>query len=142
MHKTSIALALGLSIAGVAAAHDGNYIESFGDHGREQVGFSPSLLLASGFVSFVDLAIQADNKIVVSASVANTGSTDMGALRLNPNGTLDTNFGAQGQTIVAFDGGGTDEDVASSVLVQPNGRIVLCGQASGDPALGDRKSVV
>jgi uncharacterized delta-60 repeat protein len=136
MHKTSIALALGLSIAGVAAAHDGNYIESFGDHGREQVGFSPSLLLASGFVSFVDLAIQADNKIVVSASVANTGSTDMGALRLNPNGTLDTNFGTQGQTIVAFDGGGTDEDVASSVLVQPNGRIVLCGQASGDPALG------
>jgi len=53
-------------------------------------------------------------------------------LRLNSNGTLDTNFGTQGQTIVAFDGGGNNTDVASSVLLQPNGRIVVCGQASGD----------
>src|SRR5262249_47295896 len=39
-----------------------------------------------------------------------------------------------GQTIVAFDGGGSNIDVASSVLLQPNGRIVVCGQASGDPS--------
>jgi uncharacterized delta-60 repeat protein len=79
--------------------------------------------------------VQGDGKIVVAATVANTGSDDIGVMRLNSNGTLDTNFGTQGQTIVAFDGGGNNFDVDSSVLLQPNGRIVVCGQASGDGAM-------
>ena len=132
MCKTRLALAaLGL-IAGAAQAHDGGFVDTFGVDGREQLGFAPSLGISVGFVDFVDLAVQADGKIVVSATAANAGSDDIGVMRLNSNGTLDTNFGTQGQTIVAFDGGGSNVDVASSVLLQPNGRIVVCGQASGD----------
>jgi uncharacterized delta-60 repeat protein len=134
MRKTRLALAaLGL-FAGAVAAHDGGFVGTFGVDGREQIGFAPSLGIALGFANFVDVAVQPDNKIVVSATVANTGSDDIGVLRLNPNGTLDTNFGTQGQTIVAFDAGGNNDDVASSVLLQPNGRIVVCGQSSGDAA--------
>jgi uncharacterized delta-60 repeat protein len=133
MDKTRLALATLGFFAGAAQAHDGGFIDTFGVEGREQIGFAPSLGLSVGFVDFVDLAVQPDGKIIVSATVANTGSDDIGVLRLNPNGTLDTNFGTQGQTIVGFDGGGTNIDVASSVLLQPNGRIVVCGQASGDP---------
>ena len=132
MCKTRLALAaLGL-FAGAAQAHDGGFVDTFGVSGREQIGFAPSLGISVGFVNFVDLAVQGDGKIVVAATAANTGSDDIGVLRLNSNGTLDTNFGTQGQTIVAFDGGGNNTDVASSVLLQPNGRIVVCGQASGD----------
>jgi uncharacterized delta-60 repeat protein len=134
MDKTRLALAALGFAACAAQAHDGGFVDTFGVEGREQIGFAPSLGLAPGFVSFVDLAIQPDARIIVSASVANTGSDDIGVLRLNPNGTLDTNFGTQGQTIVGFDGGGTNADAASSVLLQPNGRVVVCGQASGDPA--------
>ena len=132
MCKTRLALAaLGL-FAGAAQAHDGGFVDTFGVSGREQIGFAQSLGISVGFVNFVDLAVQSDGKIVVAATAANTGSDDIGVLRLNSNGTLDTNFGTQGQTIVAFDGGGNNTDVASSVLLQPNGRIVVCGQASGD----------
>ncbi|MEO5558984.1 MAG: hypothetical protein ABIO49_04370 [Dokdonella sp.] len=124
-----------------ADARDGDYFNAFGTKGREQLAFSPSLNIASGFVDFVDVVVQGDGKIVVSATVNNTAasspSTDFGVLRLNANGTLDTNFGTQGQTIVPFDLGGTNNDVASSVLLQPNGRIVVCGDAGGDPMFGD-----
>ena len=137
MKRISTALALlGLTSAGALQAHDGGFVDTFGVQGREQIGFSPSLFLSLGFVSFVDVAVQGDGKLVVSATVANTSSSDIGVLRLNPNGTLDTNFGTQGQTIVGFDGGGSNNDTASSVMLQPNGRIVVCGQASGDPNAG------
>lgn len=132
--------ALAASSACVAQARDGDYVKSFGDQGREQIAFSPSLDLAIGFANFIDLAIQPDGKLVVSGTVDNTSapspSTDFGVLRLNSNGTLDTNFGIQGQTIVAFDRGGTNDDVASSVVLQPNGRILLCGESGGDPSGG------
>jgi len=134
MGKTRLALAALGFVVGAAQAHDGGFVGTFGVDGREQIGFAPGLGTAVGFVGFVDLAVQSDGKIIVSAPVANTGSDDFGVLRLNSNGTLDTNFGTQGQTIVAFDGGGTNGDSSSSVLLQPNGRIVVCGQASGDPA--------
>ncbi|HEX5122717.1 MAG TPA: delta-60 repeat domain-containing protein [Rhodanobacteraceae bacterium] len=123
--------------AGAAAAHDGGFVNTFGTQGREQIGFAPGLGVSVGFVDFVDLAVQGDGKIIVSATVANGASDDIGVLRLNSNGTLDTNFGTQGQTIVPFDGGGTNTDVATSVLLQPNGRIVVCGQASGDNTSGN-----
>ncbi|HJT96951.1 MAG TPA: delta-60 repeat domain-containing protein, partial [Rhodanobacteraceae bacterium] len=136
MRKSALALAALGFVACAVDAHDGDFVDTFGVDGREQIGFAPSLGLSSGFVNFVDLAVQPDGKIVVSATVANTDSDDIGVLRLNPNGTLDTNFGTQGQTIVAFDGGDMNTDVASSVLLQPNGRIVVCGEASGDPSAG------
>jgi uncharacterized delta-60 repeat protein len=132
MEKTRVALAaLGL-VVGAASAHDGGFIDTFGVQGREQIGFAP-FGVALGFVNFVDLAVQPDGKIIVSATVDNETSDDIGVIRLNPNGTLDTNFGVQGQRITGFDGGGPNDDVASSVLLQPNGRIVVCGEASGDP---------
>lgn len=133
MDKTRFALAALALVAGVAGAHDGGFIDSFGVEGREQIGFAPAFGVSVNFVNFVDLAVQPDGKIIVSATVANETSDDFGILRLNPNGTLDTNFGIQGQRVTGFDGGGPNDDVASSVLLQPNGRIVVCGAASGDP---------
>lgn len=134
MERTRLALAaLTFVVAGAAGAHDGGFIDTFGVEGREQIGFAPAFGISVNFVNFVDLAVQPDGKIVVSATVANETSDDFGVLRLNPNGTLDTAFGIQGQRITGFDGGGPNDDAASSVLLQPNGRIVVCGAASGDP---------
>jgi uncharacterized delta-60 repeat protein len=128
---------LSLAMSG-AHARDGAYFTSFGDQGRERLGFSPDLDVSSGFVNFVGLAVQPDGRILVSATVANGASDDFGLLRLLPNGTLDTTFGDQGQVLIPFDLGGLDLDVASHVLLQPNGRIVQCGAAEGDPAAGGK----
>ena len=141
MQIRQIALAaVAVAAASVAQARDGDFYKSFGNGGREQIAFSPSLYLQTGFVDFVDIAIQSDGKLVVGATVDNTAaptpSDDMGLLRLNPNGTVDTNFGTQGQTFVDFALGGANDDVFSSVLVQPNGRIVSSGAAGGSPTAG------
>lgn len=132
---------LSFAICGIAAAHDGGYVDSFGVQGREQIGFAPNLGVGLGRggvtdADFVDIAIQPDGKFVIAATVDDGGANKFGVLRLNLNGTLDTNFGTQGQTIATFGNTGTDGDVASSVVLQPDGRIVVCGQASGDSSHG------
>lgn len=80
-----------------------------------------------------DLAIQPDGKIVL-AGVARTQlappNADFAVVRLLPDGTLDPTFGTGGKKTVVFDLGGNLEDVASSVVVQPDGKIVVAGSAS------------
>src|SRR5262249_7428560 len=49
--------------------------------------------------------------------------------RYNPNGTLDTSFGAGGVATTNPTGGTSDR--AYSVLLQPDGRIVLVGGSAG-----------
>src|SRR5690349_9322378 len=125
-----------LALATTVQAKDGELFAAFGNEGREHYGFAPDLDVVTSFAGFVDVLAQPDGRLLVSATVDNTASDDFGVLRLHPNGTLDTNFGDQGQAIIAFDLGGDLDDVPTTVLRQPNGRIVLCGAAAGDPALG------
>ena len=79
------------------------------------------------------VVIQPDGKIVV---VGRT-SADQNAVvyRLNPNGTPDTSFGANGQ--VAITEGG--REVLQAVALQPDGKILAAGAttngATGDDAL-------
>ena len=68
-----------------------------------------------------DVAIQADGKIVVA------GRTDAGfaLARYNPNGTPDTSFSGDGKQTTAF--GNAQDDVATGVAIQADGRIVAGG---------------
>ena len=125
-----------LALAATVQARDGEFSTTFGNEGREHYGFAPDLDVVTSFAGFVDVLAQPDGRLLVSATVGNTASDDFGVLRLHPNGTLDTNFGDQGQAIIPFDLGGDLDDVPTTILRQPNGRIVLCGAAAGDPALG------
>ena len=54
------------------------------------------------------VAIQADGKIVVSGGNFNGNDLDVVVLRYNPNGTLDSGFGANG--VVTYDGGKGDDN--------------------------------
>ena len=79
-----------------------------------------------------DAAIQPDGKMILTGWVA-TGQemqgmfsdNDIFVLRLNPDGSLDTSFGARGFTILGF-GSGHSED-ANSIVVQQDGKIVVAG---------------
>lgn len=138
MNVRKLACVVSLTLcASVSEARDGDYLNWFGTLGREQIGFDPSLNNVISFVGFNSLAIQPDGKLIVSATpnvaASPPSDADMGVLRLNPNGTRDTNFGTQGQAIVPFNLGGNNADVVSSMRLQPNGRIVLCGTVAGDP---------
>jgi uncharacterized delta-60 repeat protein len=70
------------------------------------------------------LAIQSDGKIVVVGSV-NVGTNRKFALvRLDLNGALDPSFGTGGIVTTSL---GISQDVANSVVIQPDGKILVGG---------------
>jgi uncharacterized delta-60 repeat protein/uncharacterized repeat protein (TIGR01451 family) len=77
-----------------------------------------------------DMALQPDGRIVVAGY---TGSTrfDFAVARYNTDGSRDTTFGTGGHVITDFG----DYDVANSVAVQSDGRIVAAGYTGSGFAL-------
>jgi uncharacterized delta-60 repeat protein len=78
------------------------------------------------------VALQADGKIIVGGYSFNGVNEDFALIRYNTNGSLDTNFDLDGKVTAAFGG---IEDVAYSVAVQADGKIILVGKNSGDFAI-------
>ena len=97
-----------------------------------------------------DVAVQADGKIVVGG-LTNTaaGLTQFGLVRYNTNGTLDTigdgdgaEFGTAGfvrTNVLGLAGSGTDTDAIESIIVQPDGKIIVAGHT--DSATGSDAAV-
>ncbi|MBA5874907.1 MAG: DUF4347 domain-containing protein, partial [Nitrospira sp. CR1.2] len=71
------------------------------------------------------LTIQSDGKILVTGTAGINGG-DVGLVRLNTDGSLDTTFGG-GDGIVTTDYSGASDDRGYSVAVQNDGRIVVSG---------------
>jgi len=70
------------------------------------------------------LAIQPDGKIVAAGKIDNGSDDDIAVVRYTISGTLDTTFGSGGIVTTSI---GVDDEYASSVAVQPDGKIVLVG---------------
>jgi uncharacterized delta-60 repeat protein len=77
------------------------------------------------------VAIQSDGKIVAagSHSVGNNNN-DFALVRYDTNGNLDTSFGSDGKVTTAISSG-VGDDYVYSVVIQPDGKIVVAGQATG-----------
>ena len=71
------------------------------------------------------VAIQSDGKIVAAGYTFNT-TLDFAVVRYNANGTLDTSFDTDGIAIAPI---GVGNDVASAIVIQTDGKIVLAGRA-------------
>lgn len=101
---------------------DGALDESFGYSGKTNAG----ILVATC------LAIQADNKILVAGQVPvyniadSSLAYDFGVVRFNANGHLDSTFGTNGIVITGFFG---YADSATSIAIQPDGKIIVAGKA-------------
>lgn len=67
-------------------------------------------------------ALQSDGKPVVAGNSA----AGLQVVRYNADGTLDTSFGGDGQVTTSFTGGVN----ARSVMIQPDGKIVVAGYLS------------
>ena len=87
---------------------------SFGQAGRAVVDFGGASEEGE------DVALQADGKIVV----VGTSRDNLVLARLSPNGSLDDSFAGDGKSAVDFGG---DFDAGSSVVVQPDGKLVVSG---------------
>jgi len=78
------------------------------------------------------VAVQTDDKIVVSARVVNGPTTYLAVLRFNSNGTLDTSFDGDGYVLVNCNSCAS----AGNVSIQADGRIVAVG-TSGNGSAAD-----
>lgn len=67
------------------------------------------------------VAIQGDGRIIVAG-----GNSDFGLARYNVDGSLDTSFGSFGRVITDF---GSMDDLAFSVTVQSDGKIIAVGRS-------------
>ncbi|TWT89274.1 PKD domain-containing protein [Neorhodopirellula pilleata] len=80
-----------------------------------------------------DVVLQPDGKILLIGSswALNNGGGDFAIVRLNPNGSLDTDFdgdsgSANGKVYVGF---GTSHDLALSAALTESGQIIIAGTA-------------
>src|SRR6266705_3001538 len=116
----------------MAQAADGDLDPTFGISGQVMTDFNRSTDIANA------VALQPDGKlVVVGQTYTNNDFTgeDFAIARYNSNGTLDTTFGVNGKVTTDFPGLAA---VASSVLVQPDGKILVAGGAFPDfTFLGD-----
>src|SRR6266540_2032037 len=99
---------------------DGTLDASFGVGGRVTTDFGRSSDAA------LSLALQPNGKIVAAGTTLISGGFDFALARYNGDGTLDASFGTLGTVTTDFAGAG---DVAFSVALQPNGKIVAAGRA-------------
>ena len=96
---------------------DGSLDNNFGTNGivATQVGASYDYAYS--------MAIQNDGKIILAGSGFQTND-DYALVRYNSDGTIDNSFGINGKVFTQV---GTSTDVAKSVLLQDDGKIIAAG---------------
>lgn len=105
---------------------DGKFVEDFAEFGTLD--------------SAAAVAVQENGSIVVAGDTSpfesGDGGFDFAVLRLNPNGSIDSSFGSNGKVLIDFGGlvsdGYTHDDLAD-VVIQPDGNIVVSGDAEVEP---------
>lgn len=95
---------------------------TFGSGGRKVVG-----TVDSGLEAITAMALQPDGRIVVVGSASGASGYDFTVVRLKANGALDGTFGNAGVVHTPI---GPSSDFAYSVLVQPDGKILVGGGAA------------
>jgi uncharacterized delta-60 repeat protein len=98
---------------------DGSLDDSFGSG-----GIATTPLSVDRFDEARTVALQQDGKIILAGTSGPRSNTDFAILRFNANGTLDASFANAGWLIVPM---GSGNDVANSVAIQPDGKIVAAG---------------
>ncbi|MFN6964931.1 MAG: FG-GAP-like repeat-containing protein [Pyrinomonadaceae bacterium] len=72
-----------------------------------------------------DIAIQTDDKLVLTGTTRSTPNTDVAVIRLNYSGTLDTTFNGTGKIFIGIGSG--NNDGGTGLALQPDGKIVVAG---------------
>jgi len=79
-----------------------------------------------------DITTDANDKIVIGGAITNAnGDFDFSVVRLNPDGSFDTDFSGDGKASVSF---GVSVFL-SKIIVQPNGKILAGGFGDGKVTL-------
>ena len=119
----SAAMTGGTQFALVRYGRDGSLDAGFGNAGKVTTAIG-----GKGNDVAAAVAVQTDGKILVAGS-SDQGATGMDfvVVRYNADGSLDAGFGNGGKVTIDFAG---ETDRAWALLVQPDGKIVVGGEAN------------
>lgn len=95
-------------------------------------GFCTAAIGTDGDAVLFDVAELPDGKFIAVGSAASGGHTDFALVRFDENGCPDPSFGSNGGLLTAILPGADER--ARSVVVQPDGRIVVLGDTGGSPS--------
>jgi uncharacterized delta-60 repeat protein len=106
---------------------DGSLDTTFGTDGKVTTDFRDHDVATA-------LVIQPDGKLVAAGHTTTVLQTpwDFALARYNPDGTLDTTFGADGRVVTDFAGA---LDQAHALVLQHDGRLVAAGLAGNAPTV-------
>ncbi len=97
---------------------DGSLDNSFDGDGKNTTDFGLGHDAANA------LALQANGKIVLAGFASNANDKDFALVRYNLDGSLDNTFDGDGRVLTQL---GSVDDEASSVLIQPDQKILVAG---------------
>jgi len=100
---------------------DGSLDTTFDSDGKQTTA------IGSGADVGRSVALQSDGKIVIAGYSNNGVNDDFAVVRYNNDGSLDTSFDVDGKKTIAI---GSGNEVAYSVTVQSDGKIVAAGYAT------------
>ncbi len=101
---------------------DGSLDESFGDGGKVII----SNVEGNYAYTLTALVIQDDGKIIASGEFINPSQYyDIGVIRLNTNGILDSSFSGNGIATISL---GLQDDIVGDMALQPDGKIIITGK--------------
>jgi uncharacterized delta-60 repeat protein len=122
------AAGLGLLAPGALALSPGALDPSFGTNGTVQHQFGAG---ASPSSEAWAVAAQPDGKVVIAGQASDSnGRLEVLAARLNSDGSLDQSFGSGGVVVDQLGAGATPRSGAEAVAIQPDGKIIVAGDAS------------
>ncbi len=105
---------------------DGEYDNTFGNNGTVITSINGG---DGTYDKANSIAIQPDGKIVVVGISQKASNISYALSRYNTNGTLDNTFGSNGTIRTTINGGDGTQDVANSVAIQKDGKIVVAGNS-------------
>ena len=100
---------------------DGSLDTTFSTDGKETTAIGVSTDIGQSVV------VQSDSKIIVAGYSYNGSNQDFAVVRYNTDGSLDTTFSGDGKQTTAI---GSGHDLARSVALQSDGKIVVAGNAA------------
>lgn len=117
-------------MAAVKYNTDGTLDNSFGNNGFAKILFDNNYAQPTG------LLLQSDGKLVLTGSVYNYNlqnniPSNFALARLKSNGIIDSSFALNGKQVTGFG----SEAASSASLLQPDGKIILTGNALYDTTL-------
>ena len=126
---------------GVAAVTSSGTLDtSFGTGGQTVLDLSPTYdLTGVAFSSGANaLALQTDNKIVITGGFTNTitGAEGFSLARFDTNGTLDLTFGVAGLGYILSDLVSPNTEIGYSVAIQNDGKVLVGGTAINSQDIG------